>query len=279
VIMRHLFIYPCVFAILLFAARTVSAQTRVCDALKGAQRDVAMRVLKSQHPHDCCDDTILKCLKKRPACKLAIRLANDVCRRAAAGQSQGDIQAELVRRASSAFSAKVAIDVSSSTLVGDPHAPVEIVVYLCARCPYCARLTPQLYRSITEGDLKGKVKLFVRPFPIRSHRYSTVGAKAMLAAARLGKFWPFLLHLYKNFGTFNPDRLPEYAGKIGLDPERFRVLLTDPEVERTLVSSKKEGIRNQVDATPTLFINRRKYSAELSMAAIEDFVGELLEAH
>jgi len=256
----------------------VVAQTKTCDALKGEARETASSVLKSAHPYDCCDGTIVECLAKKPVCPLVIRLTNDVCRRAGAGQSQKDIERELARRANSTMTPKVSIDVAGSAVAGDSNAPIEIVAYLCARCPYCAKLTPQLYESVTQGRLKGKAKLILRPYPVRSHKHSTILAKAMLVAARLGQFWPYVLHLYANFDRFDPEKIPECAAKAGLDIERFRALLADPELERILVVSKKEGVRNQVDATPTLFINRRKYEAELSLAAIEDFVEERVEA-
>ncbi|HMA97672.1 MAG TPA: thioredoxin domain-containing protein, partial [Polyangiaceae bacterium] len=250
------------------------AQTKTCDALKGEQRTAATNVLKSQHPYDCCDGTIAECLTKKPVCALAVRLANDVCRRAAAGQSQREIERELARRAASALAPKLTVDTTQVAVAGDVNAPVEIVVYLCARCPFCAKLVPQLYASVTQGRLKGKAKLIVRPFPIRSHKHSTLAAKAMLAADRMGQFWPYLMYLYAHFDEFDPDTLVASAGKAGLDPERFRALLADPGIENTLVASKKEGIRNHVDATPTLLINRRKYEAEHALPAVEDFVEE-----
>jgi protein-disulfide isomerase len=255
------------------------AQTKACDALQGPPREVAMSVLKSQHPYDCCDGTIAECVVKKPACSLAIRLANDVCRRAAAGQSQSEIVRELTRRATSAIAPKVSIDTTQVTVAGEGNAKVELVVYSCARCPYCARLVPQLYESVTKGKLKGKAKLIVRPFPIRSHKHSALGAKAMLAAQRLGQFWPYLLQVYANFEHFDPDKVAEDAAKVGLDPARFRALIDDPEIEKSLVASKKEGVRNHVEATPGIFVNRRKYDAELSILAIEDFVEGTAEAH
>ena len=79
----------------------VAAQTKTCDALRGAQREVAQAVLSSQHPYDCCDATIATCLRKKPVCKLVERLADDICRRAAAGKSRPEIERELERRAAS----------------------------------------------------------------------------------------------------------------------------------------------------------------------------------
>jgi protein-disulfide isomerase len=254
-----------------------AAQTKTCDALKGEPRVVASNVLNTQHPYDCCEGTISECLVKKPVCKLAVRLADDVCRRAGAGKSQTEIERELVRRAASALGPKLKLDVSQSSIAGDPKAPVEIVAYLCARCPFCAKLEPQLYLSVTQGKLKGKAKLVVRPFPIRSHKHSTLAAKALLAAERQGKFWDFLNYMYAHFDQFDPEKLEEFAAKAGLDAERFRAALADPALENTLVASKKEGIRNHVEATPTLLVNRRKYEAEAAIVAIEDFVEEQAE--
>lgn len=263
---------------LLLLTLPAAAQTKTCDALKGEPRIIASNVLKSQHPYDCCDGTIAECLARKPLCSLATRLANDVCRRAAAGQSQKDIERELARRAASALGAKLAVDVSQSSILGDSKAPVEIVVYLCARCPFCAKLVPQLQQSVTQGRLKGTARLIVRPFPIRSHKHSTLAAKAMVAADRLGQLWPFLAYLYAHFDEFDPAKLSDFAAKAGIDPERFNAALAEPATEKVLVDSKKEGIRNHVEATPTLLINRRKYEAEAALLAVEDFVEEQVEA-
>ncbi len=272
--MRNPFAFLVSLLTLSLLPRVAAAQTPTCDGLTGAKRDVATQVLNTAHPHDCCDGTLAECLKRSPVCPLVTRLANDVCRRAGAGQSKADIERELQRRAMSVTSPKVTIDTSGSAVAGDPNAKVEIVLYLCARCPYCSRLLPQLYESVTNGRLKGKAKVIVRPFPIRSHSGSTEGARAMLAAQRQGKYFPFLLHMYKNFDRFDPTKLPECAAAAGLDAERFRQDLRDPALEKLLVEAKKEGIRNHVEATPTVYIQRRKYHAELSLAAIEDFAEE-----
>lgn len=272
--MKRLLAVLTTLSLFLLIPRLAAAQVPACDALSGAKRDVAMQVLAAAHPHDCCDGTLAECLKQKPVCPLVTRLAADVCRRAGAGQSKADIERELSRRAASVSSPKVKIDTSGAAVAGDPNAKVEIVVYLCARCPYCSRLLPQLYASVTTGELKGKAKLIVRPFPIRSHAGSTEGAKAMIAAQRQGRFWEMVLHMYANFDKFDPARLPECAAAAGLERERFQRDMAEPAVEKILVEAKKEGIRNRVEATPSVFIERRKYHAELSLVAIEDFVEE-----
>ena len=79
----------------------VHAQTPLCDELNGGQRTLADNILTSEYLDDCCDDTISGCLEREPACSLAHRLADNVCRRVAAGQDEAQIRRALSRRARS----------------------------------------------------------------------------------------------------------------------------------------------------------------------------------
>ena len=268
------------FVIALLAFVSVSsmarAQTPECDKLSGGKRQVALDVLKSQHPYDCCDGTIWDCLHQSPVCRLAKRLANDVCRRAGKGESRQAIERELQRRATSMMPGgkTYPIDISGSAAAGSPSAPVTVVGYMCARCPYCSRLTPALYQSVTSGKLKGKVKFYLRIFPIRSHQYSTEGALALQAANELGHFWPFVLHVYSVFDHFDPAKLPDCAASKGMERQRFIDTMNAASTRAKVVASKKEGVRNNVNATPTLYINGRKYTSDLNITAVEDVLEE-----
>lgn len=251
------------------------AQTPTCDALQGPKKAVATAVLTSQHPYECCDDTIQACLQQKPVCLLARRLANDVCRRAGAGQSQADIERALARRATSMTTTqRMPIDTSKFEPAGAADAKVQVTGYVCARCPFCSRLLPALHQSVTQGALKDKARLHLRLFPIRTHEGSTEGGLALVASQKLGKFWPFLLHLYRNFDGFDAARLPEAAEQNGMNRDEFTRLMNDPASRELLTESKKEGVRNKVGATPTFFINGRPFSADLDMATLQDVIEE-----
>ncbi|MFC1643013.1 DsbA family protein [Myxococcota bacterium] len=255
------------------------AKPGACDSLQGPKRALAESLLKSQHPYDCCDGTLWECLSRKPVCRLARRLSEDICRRVAAGQQKAQIERELVRRASSMMPSKSKASIALANLppAGDAKAKVTAVAYLCARCPFCARLLPQLHQSVVAGKLSGKVKLYVRVFPVRGHAGATEGGLALVAARKLGKFWEFIEHVYANFDRFDQAKLPDCAAAKGMDRKRFVQLMKDRKTRKELVNSKKEGVRNNVDATPTLFINGRKYMAELSLNAIEDVLLEEYE--
>jgi protein-disulfide isomerase len=169
---------------------------------------------------------------------------------------------------------KYTMDLSQEPVAGDPKAKVKLVAVTCPRCPYCAVLIRGLYQEVTRGSLKGKVRMQSRLFPLRSHPGSTEASMAVMAAKEFGKFWPYLIHLYKNFDRFDPKKLPECAATQGMERQRFERLLRDKKLRAQLVASKKEGVRNAIDATPTLFINGRRYQGELDLRSVVDVLEE-----
>jgi len=67
-----------------------------------------------------------------------------------------------------ALTSKAQIDLDGVPSVGSPDAQVTVVEYACARCPFCAKITPQLYEAVDAGSLRGKAKLYFKVFPWRS---------------------------------------------------------------------------------------------------------------
>lgn len=247
-----------------------------CEKLTPQQRKTANEILDAQHAYDCCDGTLSKCLKRKPLCRLVKRLSEDICRRVAGGQSRLDIERELVRRATSMMPTTKprSLDTKALTPVGTPEAKVTAVLYVCPRCPFCSTLVPALVESAKNGKLKGKAELYVRLFPLRSHEGSTEAGIALMAAQKFGKFWEYLLRLYADFSQFDPAHLDDVAVAVGMEREAFLEATKDPATRQALVDAKKDGVRNQIESTPTLFINGRLYGGDLSVAAVEDVLEE-----
>ncbi|MCL2825484.1 MAG: DsbA family protein [Polyangiaceae bacterium] len=262
---------------LLLTSHIVAAQTPTCDALPAEKKQQATVLMNEQRLYACCDGTISACLKENK-CSLATRLANQVCRMVGTGKDKPTIERALAKRAETMTSVStVPIDISRAPRVGEAQAPVSVSMYLCTRCPYCARFAPQLHKAISEGPLKGVAKAYVREFPIRSHAGSTEGAMGIKAAERMGRGWDFLLAIYRNYDQFDPANMPKIAADLGLDQERFSNLLQDEALRSELAATKKEGVRNNVELTPTIFINGRKYAGEMTIETISDVIAEEAE--
>jgi len=255
------------------------AQTPTCDELDTEQKQLAQKILSSQYAYACCDRTLAECLEQDPVCSLVYRLAENICWRVGEGQDEKKITRALSRRARSMMAGgkKAEIDLEGLPLVGDPKAPVEIVCYACARCPYCSKVVPRLHHEVTEGTLVSKAKMYFKTFPIRNHPYSKESGLAFMAAQEMGKFWDFLLHAYARFDAFCVKKQPGWAEEIGLDVATFEKLMAEPSTREKLITYKKEGIVNKVEATPTFFINGRKFHGSPTIHEMIDVIAEEYE--
>jgi protein-disulfide isomerase len=266
-------------AVALWAMVATAAGPGSCESLDKGERRIADEILAREYLYDCCDDTIRRCLEKKPVCRLAVRLAEDVCRRVAAGEDTTGIRRALSRRARSMVGGTepTEIDLTEAPIFGPADAPVTVVIYACARCPYCSKLIPALYEMADGGPLTGDVRLAYRIFPIRGHQGSTEAGLGFEAAADMDGFWPFMLHAYRHFDEFSPGAQLDWAAAVGLDRDEFNNRLRDTATRGRLVESKKEGLVNGVEETPTLFLNGRRWVGDLALDPLVDAIQEEAE--
>jgi protein-disulfide isomerase len=266
--------------VLLASPAVAWAQAPICDGLPADRKAEVRELFAALHPYDGCDETFARCLAAKPPKPIVLRLASDLCRQIKAGNDRKQVERNFGKRAQTMLASgpRPVIALDDATRAGTADAPVELVVYACPRCPFCRDLVTALYQAITDGPLAGKARLYVRPFPLKTHAESTEGGLAMVSAAKLGRFWPFVMALYKNFDSFCPKLLPEWAAAAGMERAAFESVYADPKTRDVLVASKQEGLRNKVNVTPTFFIDGRPYTYELSKEAVIDVVEEAYEA-
>ena len=261
-------------------SRTSLAQTSACDALPTDKKALANEIFSALHPYDGCDETFARCLAAKPPKPVVLRLAADICRQVKQGRDRKQIEHALSKRAQTMLPTgpRATLTLDEAFRAGAANAPVTVVVYACTRCPFCKVVVPALYAAVTDGPLAGKIRLYLRPFPLKSHEGSTEGGLALLSAAKLGRLWPFTLLVYKRFDSFSPAALHEWAVAAGLDRAAFEQAFADPKTRDELVASKQEGLRNKVTATPGIFIDGRPYLYDLNMEAVLDVLQESYDA-
>lgn len=243
-----------------------------CDMLTTKERDMVEELIGGPIPTAVPGQP---CDKPQERCPIGLDLLEEVCKWVWEGKSREEIRDTLAERRGTP-TGPVEIATDEAFRAGAADAPVILVEYACPRCPFCAGLTTLMHHEITEGRLRGKVKLYFRPFPLRNHPGAKEGGTAMVAAAKLGRFWPFVLYFYKNYNAFAVENLGAWAAAAGIDRVAFEELIKAPQIRTELVASYKEGRRNGVDATPTLFINGEKYDGALD---IDTVVKVLEKAH
>src|SRR5699024_4868154 len=140
-------------------------------------------------------------------------------------------------------------------------AQIVMIEYADFQCPTCATFYP-IVEKLKEhyGD---QLVVKFRYFPLNSHRYSQLAARAAQSARNQGKFLEMKRLLFTNqqnwASSSNPQAIfVDYAEQIGLDVQQFKEDLNAAETQRIVMEQKKEGIAKGVRGTPSFFINGEK---------------------
>ncbi len=142
---------------------------------------------------------------------------------------------------------------------GRADAPLTLVEYGDYQCPYCGEAYPVVKRL--QKALGKKLRFVFRNFPLtQAHPYALIAAEAAEAAGLQGKFWQMHDLIYENQEDLEPDILPSWAERVGLDLESFGTAIKDGAVTKRIKGDRASGIRSGVNGTPCFFIDRERYN-------------------
>src|ERR1043165_1639420 len=125
---------------------------------------------------------------------------------------------------------------------GEAKAPVTLEEFGDFQCPPCGRVAKDLKEI--EKDYGSRLRVVFHQFPLDMHPYARAAAIVSEAADRQHRFWEMHDMLYQEQETWSkaadvPALFREYAGKIGLDLERFEKDIKDPEVAAKVDADQK----------------------------------------
>lgn len=141
---------------------------------------------------------------------------------------------------------------------GPANAPMTLVEYGDYQCPYCGAAYPVVKRL--QKALGKRLRFVFRNFPLtQAHPYAMVAAEAAEAAALQRKFWEMHDLIYENQDDLEPDILPVWAERVGLNLEEFGTAIREGEVTKRIKDDRMSGIRSGVNGTPCFFINGARY--------------------
>jgi protein-disulfide isomerase len=155
------------------------------------------------------------------------------------------------------------VDETGAPYLGDPDAPVTLVVYSDFACPYCRLFAQEtLGLLIDEYVTGGQLRVVFKPMQFDSPT-SPVAAAAGLCAAEQGKFWEmhdglFDIAYYQGYSGFSGPNLRQLAGELGLDEGEFTSCLGSGQAHSTLLQTQNEADERGVTGTPTIFVNGQR---------------------
>jgi protein-disulfide isomerase len=165
----------------------------------------------------------------------------------------------------------VPVSAARDHVIGEPGATVTMVEYGDYECPYCGRAHPVVTEVV--GAFLGQVRFVFRHFPLTQiHPHAARAAEAAEAAAAQGHFWEMHDQLYGHQDALEDDDLLAYAGRIGLDLNRFQAELTQGAYARQVREDFMGGVRSGVNGTPTFFINGRRHDGGFDPRSLSEAI-------
>ncbi len=150
--------------------------------------------------------------------------------------------------------------------IGSEGAPVTIEEFGDFQCPPCATFHPVLKQI--KSAYGPRVRVIFREFPLLpAHQHALSAARAAEAAGLQGKFWEMHDLIYENQRSWHESKdarpiFEEYAGRLGLNLDRFRKDVTSDLVQQRIFLDGKRGHSLGVKGTPTVFLNGRELPVE-----------------
>ena len=125
------------------------------------------------------------------------------------------------------------------------------------------------------GQFPNDVKLVVKHFPLKSHKFAEKAAKAALAAHNQGKFHKFHQELFKNYKKINDQKIQDIANTLDLDLARFNRDMQSPAIAKLVQRDIANGRAIGVRGTPTIFINGKRLKKRSLQGFRETILAEL----
>ncbi len=146
---------------------------------------------------------------------------------------------------------------------GEAGAQVVLVAFADFQCPYCKEEANVLRNNVTQA-FPGKVRVYFKDFPLENlHPWAKPAAIAgkCVFHQKAEAFWKYHDWIYENQQQVKPDTLNQmvldWAGKNGLDALQLGRCMDTKQTEAEVAKSQAEGRDLGIAGTPTLFLNGR----------------------
>lgn len=166
-----------------------------------------------------------------------------------------------------------------SRILGPNDAKITLVEFADFECEACAAAHPILQKILKEYD--GKIQFVFRNFP--NHFNSMLAAKSAEAAGEEGKFWEMHDKLLENQLEWGEKKVPvteafiKYAKEIRLNVPSFTTLISSTTFEEKILRDRKDGVSLGVRATPTFYLNGKKYEGIPPYEELKKIIDKELE--
>jgi protein-disulfide isomerase len=167
----------------------------------------------------------------------------------------------------------------SDRVLGNPKAPITIIEYASLSCPHCAHFDEDVLPQIKKQWIDtGKAKLILRDFPLDE---PALMAAMIARCVPPDRFYPFVNALFIDqpqwvLAASPQQSLLRMAKLGGMSAGKAESCLKNKTLEDSIVRERLVAAKDLgVDATPTFFVNGKKFTGEPTVAAFDQLLSSL----
>jgi protein-disulfide isomerase len=182
---------------------------------------------------------------------------------------------------SEAASADKLAPTKEDRVLGQPGAPITIIEYASLSCPHCAHFAKDVLPKLKEKWIDtGKAKLILRAFPLDE---PALRAAMVAQCAPPDRYYPLVEMFFETQDKWVLAKdaraaLGRLALLAGIGKKEFDSCVDNKALEDAVTQSRlTASTQLGVNATPTFFINGKKFEGEPSFEAMDQMLSGLAE--
>lgn len=164
-------------------------------------------------------------------------------------------------------------------VLGKSDAPITIIEYASLSCPHCAHFASEVLPKLKEKWIDtGKAKLILRAFPLDE---PALRAAMVAQCAPPDRYYPLVEMFFETQDKWVLAKdyravLERLTRLAGIGQKEFDSCFDDKALEDQVTQSRfLASTQLDVNATPTFFINGKKYEGEPTFEAIDQMLSGL----
>lgn len=161
----------------------------------------------------------------------------------------------------------------SDRILGKADAPITIIEYASLTCPHCAHFDVTVLPKLKEKWIDtGKAKLILRDYPLDE---PALRAAMVARCAPAERFYPLIDTFFAQQEQWVTSRdyraaLEKLVKLGGMSDKEFKGCISDKKLEDQVAQSRLTASQQLgVDATPTFFINGKKFDGAPTVEAFD----------